>query len=81
MNRDELFEISEEATDIQCKLRGIYELLEVLQTAEERNQIPYPDALFQIQKMVEALLDQATAFAKSLSDKKIQEHMNSKTEI
>lgn len=81
MNRDELFQISEEATDIQCKLRGIYELLEVLQTAEERNQIPYPDALFQIQKMVEALLDQATAFARSLSDKKIQEHMNSKTEI
>ena len=34
MNRDELFQISEEATDIQCKLRGIYELLEVLQTAE-----------------------------------------------
>lgn len=81
MNRDELFQISEEATDIQCKLRGIYELLEVLQTAEEANQIPYPDALFQIQKMVEALLDQATAFARSLSDKKIQEHMNSKTEI
>ena len=72
MNEKKLFDITEEILDIRGKLRGVYELLEILQTAEEQNRIPYPDALFQIMKMTENILDQVTSLGKSLSDQKTE---------
>ena len=72
MNNDGLLDVTEEVLDIQGKLRGVYELLEILQTAEEQNRIPYPDALFQIMKMTENILDQVTSLGKSLSGQKTE---------
>ena len=66
----ESINVTEEVIDLRNKIRGIYQLLEILQTAEEASHLPYPDAVFQIQKMAEDAFIRIDALAKYLSDQK-----------
>ena len=66
----ESINVTEEVIDLRNKIRGIYQLLEILQTAEEASHLPYPDAVFQIMKMAEDAFTRTDTLAKYLSGRK-----------